>query len=73
MRARARLFAVAALALLPCCFHPEQPACAFSCLDISRSCPPGFTCEADGVCHDRNSQGTCSIPPLVDAGAESSD
>jgi hypothetical protein len=68
---RALLFLVAAaLAPLPACFHPEQPACAFSCVEPPYSCPPGFTCEADGLCHDPNNPGLCALDPVLDAGQD---
>ena len=59
-------FAAMLAAVAPACFHPDQPACAFTCVDPSASCPPGFTCEADGICHDQKSQGVCTI----DAGSD---
>jgi len=64
------LLAAAALAPLPACFHPDHPACAFSCVEPPQSCPPGFTCEADGLCHDRSNPGLCLIDPVVDASGD---
>lgn len=61
------VLAVAALgAAVPACFKPDHPACAFSCADAPHTCPSGYTCGADNLCHDPNSTGFCSIE-LVDA------
>ena len=50
------------------CFSPNQPACAFSCVDDG-ACPSGYSCQADGVCHrDDDSGATCDIPSQVDGG-----
>lgn len=62
-----RLALLLALAGAPACYSPKQPPCAFSCVDDGL-CPSGYTCQADGVCHRDDSQGTCDIPPQIDAG-----
>jgi hypothetical protein len=43
------------------CFEPDHPACAFSCADAPHTCPSGYTCGDDNLCHDPNSPGTCGI------------
>jgi hypothetical protein len=48
------------------CFSPHSPACAFSCADDGL-CPSGYSCAADGLCHRDDAQGTCDLPPQVDA------
>jgi hypothetical protein len=70
MRAISVALVAAALVVLPGCFKPDHPACAFSCLDVSRTCPPGYVCEPDGICHDQQSQDLCSIEPVTDAGTD---
>ena len=54
---------------LPGCFHPDKPACAFSCAVAPHTCPAGFVCGLDELCHDPRSTGVCAIQPLDDAGA----
>jgi hypothetical protein len=54
------------------CFHPDKPACAFSCVEPPYTCPDGFTCGADGLCHDPASTGLCTIEP-VEAGTQAAD
>ena len=65
--ALAALVIVPVLSTVPACFKPDRPACAFSCADPSRSCPPGFVCGDDNICHDPLSPGVCDL----DAGADS--
>ena len=43
------------------CFNPDKPACAFSCAEPPHTCPAGFVCGADSLCHDPTSTGTCRI------------
>ena len=43
------------------CFHPDQPACAFSCAQAPHTCPAGFVCGDDGLCHDPTSTRVCLI------------
>jgi hypothetical protein len=77
---RRALFAAAAIlaaatlgAAVPACFKPDHPACAFSCADPPHTCPSGYTCGADNLCHDPLSTGFCLLEPLdaatPDAGA----
>jgi hypothetical protein len=54
------------------CFSVKQPACAFSCA-TDGLCPAGYSCAADGVCHRDDGQGTCDIPPQIDAGDAAAD
>lgn len=69
--------AIVALATLgaavPACFKPDHPACAFSCADPPHTCPSGYTCGADNLCHDPLSTGFCLLEPAdaatPDAGA----
>ena len=65
-----RALLLAALLAPVSCYEPRQPPCAFSCADDGR-CPAGFTCGTDGVCHRDDSEGTCDIPPQVDASQDS--
>jgi len=51
----------AAAAGLAGCFHPDKPACAFSCAEPPHTCPTGFVCGADNLCHDPTSTGSCRI------------
>jgi hypothetical protein len=60
---------LAALAA-PGCFSPDKPACAFSCVVAPFGCPPGFSCGADGLCHDPSSTGLCLIEPLDGGGPD---
>lgn len=53
-----------AVALLPACFNPAQPGCAFSCANDGL-CPSGYSCGGDRLCHRDDGQGSCAIP--VDA------
>jgi hypothetical protein len=50
------------------CFHPDKPACAFSCADAPHTCPAGFTCGDDELCHDPTSTRVCLIE-IIDAAA----
>jgi hypothetical protein len=56
-------------AALPACFKPDHPACAFTCIDPPHTCPPGFICGADNLCHDPNNSGICDIESPADAAA----
>jgi hypothetical protein len=62
--------AVAALllALAPACFTPDQPPCAFSCATPPQTCPAGYTCGADLICHNDSNPGACDLS--VDAGTD---
>ena len=74
--AAAAVLVVAALgAAVPACFKPDHPACAFSCADPPHTCPSGYTCGADNLCHDPNSTGFCVIelPDAANPGADASD
>jgi hypothetical protein len=51
-------------AALPGCFHPDKPSCAFSCVEPPHTCPSGFTCGGDGLCHDPTSARVCTIEPI---------
>jgi hypothetical protein len=62
------LAAVSATVTTASCYSPVQRPCAFSCADDG-ACPAGFSCLADGVCHREGDQGSCTIPPQIDAGA----
>jgi len=55
-------------AALPACFKPDHPACAFSCIDPPHTCPAGYTCGADNLCHDPNNPGFCDLE-MPDAAA----
>jgi hypothetical protein len=57
---------LAACAGAPACFSPHTPPCAFSCA-ADGVCPSGYSCADDGICHRDDGQGTCDIPPQVDA------
>ena len=59
-------------AAAPGCFTPDKPSCAFSCLQPPHSCPSGFMCGADGLCHDPTSARVCTIE-LRDAAADAGD
>ena len=48
------------------CFNPDRPACAFSCIEPPHTCPTGFTCGADNLCHDPTSTAFCGLD-LADA------
>ena len=55
------------------CFHPDKPACAFSCADPPHTCPTGFVCGADNLCHDPTSSAACRITlddAATDTGAD---
>jgi hypothetical protein len=54
------LLAAAAL-VLPACFNPQQPGCAFSCAGDGL-CPSGYSCGTDKLCHRDDGQGSCAIP-----------
>ena len=53
-------------AAAPGCFEPDHPACAFSCAAPPHTCPSGFTCGADNLCHDPTSSAFCGFD-LTDA------
>lgn len=57
-------------AAAPGCFNPDHPACAFSCLSPPHTCPSGFTCGADNLCHDPTSTAICAIVPTDAAPAD---
>jgi hypothetical protein len=59
-------------AAMPACFKPDHPACAFTCIDPPHTCPAGFTCGADNLCHDPNNAGICDIDAPADAAAADS-
>ena len=59
-------------AAMPACFKPQHPACAFTCIDPPHTCPSGYTCGADNLCHDPNNPGFCDIV-LGDAAASDAD
>lgn len=74
LNAAAAILAVAVLgAAVPACFKPDHPACAFSCADPPHTCPSGYTCGADNLCHDPLNTGFCLLEPVdaatPDAGA----
>jgi hypothetical protein len=56
------------------CFNPDKPACAFSCAEAPHTCPAGFVCGADNLCHDPTSTGACGITfgdaAITDAGED---
>jgi hypothetical protein len=55
------------------CFSPDQPACAFSCAEAPHTCPTGFMCGPDSLCHDLTSTTACRInlsDAAVDAGSD---
>jgi hypothetical protein len=56
-------------AAVPACFKPDHPACAFTCIDPPHTCPAGFTCGADNLCHDPNNPDICDIELPADAAA----
>jgi hypothetical protein len=62
----------AAAAGLTGCFHPDKPACAFSCAEPPHTCPTDFVCGADNLCHDPTSTGSCRII-LGDAATDAGD
>jgi hypothetical protein len=64
------LLAGAVLTTLPACFHPAQPACAFSCVAPPHSCPTGYTCGSDDLCHNDKNPGLCDIGSAPDAGSD---
>jgi hypothetical protein len=43
------------------CFSPDKPSCAFSCAEPPHTCPTGFVCGADNLCHDPTSAAACRI------------
>jgi hypothetical protein len=53
----------------PACFKPDHPPCAFTCIDPPHSCPAGFTCGADNLCHDPTNPGVCDLSPAGDGAA----
>jgi hypothetical protein len=63
----------AAVVVLPGCFDPRQPACAFSCA-ADGVCPASYHCAADGLCHRDDGQGgACTLTPQIDAAQDASD
>lgn len=66
--------ALAAAAGVGGCFGPDKPACAFSCAEAPHTCPAGFVCGPDNLCHDPTSTGTCRITfgdaATIDAGED---
>jgi hypothetical protein len=54
------------------CFSPDEPECAFSCV-ADGVCPTAYHCAGDGLCHRDDGQGVCTLPPQVDAGADTGD
>lgn len=52
---------LALFSLFSGCFSPRQPACAFACVAPPHSCPSGYTCGNDGICHSDNNQGECPL------------
>jgi hypothetical protein len=69
------LTACAAVAgmLVTGCFNPQKPACAFSCAEPPHTCPSGYLCGADNLCHDPRNTQACGIVVLSDAGADTGD
>ncbi|HTB57201.1 MAG TPA: hypothetical protein VLC06_04980 [Polyangia bacterium] len=51
---------VLAVTPISACFNPAQPGCAFSCAGDG-SCPSGYSCGNDLICHRDDGQGTCLI------------
>jgi hypothetical protein len=49
---------------VPACFKPDHPACAFSCAEPPHTCPSGYTCGADNLCHDPLNSGFCLLEPF---------
>lgn len=55
--------------LVASCFRPPAPAVLFSCdPDSAPACPDGYSCEADGCCHEDGSdvgehEGECRLAP----------
>jgi hypothetical protein len=64
------LFAAVSGLTVSACFTPDHPPCAFTCADPPHTCPSGYTCGADNLCHDPNNPGTCGIV-LTDGAVES--
>jgi hypothetical protein len=54
-------FAAVAASAAPGCFNPDQPPCAFTC--AAQSCPAGYTCGPDLICHNPDNPGECDISP----------
>lgn len=63
---RSFLMVALAAAVLPGCFDPRQPGCAFSCA-ADGICPAAYHCADDGLCHRDDGQGACTLPPQIDA------
>jgi hypothetical protein len=55
------------------CFHPDKPSCAFSCVQPPHTCPSGFMCGDDGLCHDPTSARVCTIDPIDAAAHDAGD
>ena len=60
-----------ATGLIGGCFSPDKPACAFSCATPPHTCPAGWTCGTDDVCHNPDSTGLCLI--VIDAAQSDGD
>jgi hypothetical protein len=60
----ALLLALLVAGTVAACFSPQQPACAFSCVD-GGSCPTAYVCGSDGLCHRADGQGQCLLDPAV--------
>ncbi len=69
----ATLLGVTLALAAPACFKPDHPACAFSCIDPPHTCPSGYACGADNLCHDPNNLGTCAIVVTGDGAAPDTD
>ena len=54
------------------CFSPKKPECAFSCVEDGL-CPSDYHCGEDGLCHRDDGEGTCTLPPQIDAGFDVAD
>jgi hypothetical protein len=67
--ALAVLVAGALGASVAACFKPDHPACAFTCIDPPHSCPAGYTCGDDNLCHDPNNPGICDLAVPIDGAA----
>lgn len=63
------LVVAAVVSLVPGCFSPQTPSCAFTCVEAPHACPSGFTCGADRICHNDDNPGEC-IFSAPDAGTD---
>jgi hypothetical protein len=63
------LLALLTLSVVPGCFSPDEPLCAFSC-GPGGKCPPNYFCASDGYCHKDGYTAACpgysdaSVPDL---------